>query len=271
MLQVLEKLHVSQEIRIPTFAQATLDVLLSNDDFVVRANYDAILNAKYPIDGRAASDHQAIQVEIHFEHHAAHRPSIMQFSFCNADYDELDRSIATDPFNGISCSNPNVLLSQWQNWLDEKLKATVPARTKHRKSLPPWVSQEGSRLLKRVQSFQRTGNRDKTEKAIEACDRQLKTDQQQNETLLADSRDGKKLFKYYRTIKKPPVAPPSMFWNGTIATTYREIANLFNMFFQSVFSQKEKKTRTSERSKHWPNPGKLRRLGKQSINHLIFG
>ena len=29
------------------------------------------------IDGRAASEHQAIQVEIHFEHDAAHRPSLM--------------------------------------------------------------------------------------------------------------------------------------------------------------------------------------------------
>ena len=162
VLQALETLHMSQEIRIPTFDQATLDVLLCNDDFVVRANYDAILNAKYSIDGRAASGHQAMQVEIHFEHHAAHRPSMMQYSFCKADYDELDRSIASDPFNGICWSNPDVLLSQWQNWLDEKLKATVPARTKHRRSLPPWVSQEGSRLLKRVQSLQRTGNRDKT-------------------------------------------------------------------------------------------------------------
>ena len=220
-------------------AQATVDVLICNDDFVARANYDAILNAKYSIDGRAASDHQAIQVEIHFEHHAAHRPSIMQYSFCKADYDELDRSIATDPFEGICWSNPKVLLSQWHNWLDEKLKATVPARTKHRKSLPPWVSQEDSSLLKRVQSLQRNGNSDKTEKAIEACDRQLKTDQQHYETLLADNRDGNKLFIYYRTIKKPPVVPPSMFRNGTIATTDREIANLFDMFFRSVFSQKE--------------------------------
>ena len=55
VLQALEKLHVSQEIRIPTFDQATLDVLLCNDDFVVRANHDGILNAKYSIDGRAAS------------------------------------------------------------------------------------------------------------------------------------------------------------------------------------------------------------------------
>ena len=59
VLQALEKLHVSQ-IRIPTFDQAPLDVLLCNDDFVVRANHDAILNAKYSIDGRAAADHQAI-------------------------------------------------------------------------------------------------------------------------------------------------------------------------------------------------------------------
>ena len=98
VLQALEKQYMSQEIRIPTLDQATLDVLLCNDDFVVRANYDAIPNAKYSIDGRAASDHQAIQVEIHFEHHAAHRPSIMQYSFCKSDYDELDKSIATDPF-----------------------------------------------------------------------------------------------------------------------------------------------------------------------------
>ena len=147
----------------------------------------------------------------------------------------------------------------------------MPARTKHRKSLPPWVSQEGSRLVKRVQSLQRTGNLDKTE-AIEACDRQLKTDEQQYETLLADSTDGKKLFKYYRTTKKPPVVPSSMFWNGTIATTDREIENLFNMFFQSIrVLTKRTKPRTSERSKHYPIPGKLRRLGKQSaINHLIF-
>ena len=162
VLQALEKLHVSQEIRIPTFDQATPDVLLCNDDFVVRANYDAILNTKYSIDGRAASDHQAIQVEIHFEHHAAHRPSIMQYSFCKADRDKLDRSIAIDPSKGICWSNPNVLLSQWQNWLDEKLKTTVPARNKHQKSFPAWVSRESSRLLKRVQSLQRTGDSDKT-------------------------------------------------------------------------------------------------------------
>ena len=63
VLQALEKLHVSQEIGIPTFNQATLDVLLCNDDFVVRANNDSILNAKYSIDERAASDHQAIVVK----------------------------------------------------------------------------------------------------------------------------------------------------------------------------------------------------------------
>ena len=165
----------------------------------------------------------------------------MEYSICNADYDELDRSIATDPSKGICWSNPNVL-SQWQNWLDERLKTTVPARTKHRKSLPPWVSQEGSRLLKRVQSLQRTGNRDKTEKAIEACNRQLKTYQQRYETLLADIRDGNKLFKYYRTIKKPPVVPPSMFRNGTIATTDRELANLFNMF-SNLCSHKKNETK----------------------------
>ena len=34
----------------------------------------------------------------------------------------------------------------------------------------------------------------------------------------------------------------------------------------------KKKPRLPERSKHWPNPGKQRRLGKQSaINHLILG
>ena len=46
VLQALEKLHLSQEIRFLTFDQATLDVLLCNDDFVVRVNYDTILNAK---------------------------------------------------------------------------------------------------------------------------------------------------------------------------------------------------------------------------------
>ena len=241
VLQALEQLHVSKEIRIPTFDQATLDVLLCKDDFVVQANHDAILNAKYSINGRAASDHQAIQVEIHFEHHAAHWPSIMQYSFCKADYDELDRSIATDRLKGICWSNPDVLLSQWQNWLEGKMKATVPARTKHRKSLPPRVSQEGSRLLKRVQSLQRTGNSDKTEKAIEACDRQLKTDQQQYETLLAASRDGKKLFKCYRTIKKPPVLPSSMFWNNTTATTDRNCKPLQRVFPIRVLTKKTTK------------------------------
>ena len=43
--------------------------------------------------------------------------------------------------------------------------------------------------------------------------------------------------------------PPSIFWNGTIATTDREMANLFNMFFQALFSQKEQnQERQSEAS-----------------------
>ena len=71
---------------------------------------------------------------------------------------------------------------------------------------------------------------------LRICEHELEVDQSNYESLLANARDTRALFKYYKSIKNPQVLPPSVFWKHSRATSNLDKATLFNRFFRSVFT-----------------------------------
>ena len=59
---------------------------------------------------------------------------------------------------------------------------------------------------------------------------------QQRMTRLADSRDLRILFKYFNAVRKASPIPPKVTHDNVSASTPDEQADLFNAYFQSVFS-----------------------------------
>ena len=70
-------------------------------------------------------------------------------SFSNVDWELVNKVISDNPFDPFCLSNLNVLLSEWYIWINRIMDKTIPVKTKHRRSLPPWVSSETSNQMKR--------------------------------------------------------------------------------------------------------------------------
>ena len=70
-------------------------------------------------------------------------------SFSNVDWEFANKVISENTFDPFCLSNPNVRFSEWYLWISRIMDKTIPVKTKHRSSLPPWVSSETSNQLKR--------------------------------------------------------------------------------------------------------------------------
>ena len=77
------------------------------------------------------------------------------FSYCNGDYDLLNEQILENSFDTYCWSNVNEILNHWYNWLSSLIKKCIPKRTKHRSSLPQWISQSTSNLIKLLHTAQK--------------------------------------------------------------------------------------------------------------------
>ena len=90
-----------------------------------------------------------------------------------------------------------MILNHWYNWLSSLFKKCIPKRTKHRLSLPPWISQSTSNLIKRLHTARKkyTESHPKVLHLIEQTETNAEIDKADFEQSPASERSTEKLFK----------------------------------------------------------------------------
>ena len=148
------------------------------------------------------------------------------------------RLISTNPFNSYCWSNPNCIVENWYLWLNVFLNEIIPKKKQHRASLPSWISQSTTHLIKCLKTA-RKRYKDMHPKVLKLksmlgkCCGNDKIEYEQN---LAAERSTGKLFKYFRALNKTNI--PSLVFNKNEKTENdRDKTQLFSKFFASVYVQ----------------------------------
>ena len=167
-----------------------------------------------------------------------------------------------NPFLPYCFSNVNVEVDLWYDWLHKILEEHIPKKTKHRMSLPPWVSNETSKAIKRRNTMRKWMNKKpspnnylKLATLESRVSEFFNEDQKEFEHLVFENGTFSQIQKYFKSIEKSSQLPSEMYLNDQIAVTDKEKAQLFNEFFQSVFTNSDYQ-RTSDNSK----PSKVDKL-----------
>ena len=77
------------------------------------------------------------------------------FSYTIAEWQDLMKHINELPVQTYRFSNVNLLVDLLYDWLYEIFWAQIPMKTKHRRSLSPWIKSETSNLVKQMNTIPR--------------------------------------------------------------------------------------------------------------------
>ena len=129
-----------------------------------------------------------------------------------------------------------MILNHWYNWLSSLTKKCIPKRTKHRSSLPPWISQSTSNIIKRLHTARKkhTESHSKVLHLIEQTETNAEMDKTDYEHPLTSAQSTGKLFKYFRAFHRSSL-PSILKYKNEAADTDPLKAELFSRFFASVY------------------------------------
>ena len=206
---------------------------------------------------KKSSDHVPYSSSILVEYEPVQAVSWKSRSFSNVDWELVNKVIAENPFDPFCLSNPNVLLSEWYIWIIRIMDKTIPVKTKHRRSMPPWVSSETSnqkkqhntllnKLIKKKADIANKASsslgetslinlESKVDASASALNERLQFGQVDYAGKTFAGRDFFEAFKIIKIVKEPQGMPPVINWCQESTSTHLEKANLFNRFFATVF------------------------------------
>ena len=221
-----------QIIDFPTRGSNILDLVFLRGDIVV-------LNKQKFHVRQLKTDHSAVAVSLSLDKPITGvfpEKNKLCYSFCKADYASILQSMADEPFRPVCWSNPNVLVEEWEKWISGLVQKFVPRRTKHRSSLPPWVTPGTSHLIKKLATKRKLlpeGNQ-KLLQLIAHVDNALQLDRSDYEERLSNRRS-QNLFRHFRSLKSSQF-PSTMYYGELKACDDAQKAELFAQYFSSVFS-----------------------------------
>ncbi|XP_063720030.1 uncharacterized protein LOC134846577 [Symsagittifera roscoffensis] len=243
VLELLDRHSFPQLVNFPTSAaNSNVYDLVFTDSSPLISNLvaDRKFWNLYSVENRPCSNHLPVSFEIMGEAVSGEN-SQKRLSFCNADYEGLNKSILESPFIGNCWSKPNVLLCEWYDWLFKLTQEHVPVKTKHRLNVPPWTTSATSHKMKKLKTMKKRQLRnnnvpDKISNLEQDIHDSLVEDQAEYETLLADTRSVSRLFKYFSSLRQANPLPKTFRHGDCIAETPRKQSFLFNNYFQSVYT-----------------------------------
>ena len=97
-----------------------------------------------------SSDHKAISLLVECPN-TEMKPILRTYrSFGRADYSEVSEMIKIADFKPVCYTNINNMCKEMYDFFDKVAQATIPKRTRHRQSLPPWITPSRSILMKKL-------------------------------------------------------------------------------------------------------------------------
>ena len=239
-------LDALSEYNFLNYSNLQLDVILANNpDQIVKTDLDTDLYNCYALNGKPCADHLPVSVTVNAFHSELYIPHLVKYAFKKADWDELNKAIVDSPFNPYCFSNLDFLVKKWYEWIFSLIDHFIPKVTRHRSTLPPWVSSRTSHLMKKLATKKKQWVSPVLSKLLKLkkMERQIKEatneDLKMFETEIFQSRQFSNIQKYLRCVRKSPNVPPVVTLSTQKTETDQEKAKLFNQFFQSVFNEKQ--------------------------------
>ena len=239
-------LDALSEYNFLNYSNLQLDVILANNpDQIVKTDLDTDLYNCYALNGKPCADHLPVSVTVNAFHSELYIHHQVKYAFKKADWDELNKAIVDSPFNPYCFSNLDFLVKKWYEWIFSLIDHFIPKVTRHRSTLPPWVSSRTSHLMKKLATKKKQWVSPVLSKLLKLkkMERQIKEARNEDlkmfETKIFQSRQFSNIQKYLRCVRKLPNVPPVVTLSTQKAETDQEKAKLFNQFFQSVFNEKQ--------------------------------
>ena len=191
------------------------------------------------------TDHEAIRLSL--ENPVTETKALIQNFriFGNADYDAIKEHLVEKPFRSICYTNINKMSEEFTRYLDGTFHLYVPKRTRHRQSLPPWISCGTSNLFVKLKIPKRLLENKPTsyrKQLVLKLEIQVTVSTEEDRVVyqesLLGSRNTDRLFKHLKSLNKSACLP-KVLMNDTKQSSLRcELVNMLNHFFHSVFSSK---------------------------------
>ena len=240
VLHMLDEHKLFQVVDVLTTVTNTFDICFTNElASVINHQINQGLSENYALAGKPCSDHRAVTVDLEIQ--TTTTVDIPQkskfFNFCRADYDKINQLTSTKSFSAVGWSISDVLVSEWYAWLEEIFEETITVRTIHRANLPPWVSPGTSYLLKRLKSKRKLNrNSSKVGSSKKEVDDRVALEQAEYEQELSLGTSTNLLCKHFNSFRKSNPLPATITSLEKEASDDFEKANLFNEYFQSVYT-----------------------------------
>ena len=241
ILDIFEDMMFRQVIEFPTCSDNTLDVAFHRNCNLF-AELDHTFSYIYDV-----SDHQAIHLML--ECSLMEKKPVMQNyrSFGSADYDGINDYLKANPFEPICYTDINNMCEEYYQYIDKALEIFVPRRTRHRQSLPPWISSFTSHLMKKLktqkQQLQRKPTSYRQQQVARLEDLLIRSSEQDRidyQEQLFETRKTDTIFKHLKSLNKTSRLPNLVIYEDRESTLPQEQVNMFNKYFHSVFSPKQK-------------------------------
>ena len=225
-------------------ASFQLDILLCNTtEIVIDCSTDYLLQKRLTKDKKNFSNHPPMRTEILFN---CSKPLISAldklYAFRKTGWEAFNQAILREPFEPFCYSNVDHLVHHWYKWLWMKIDTIVPRITKHRATLPPWMSSSTSHLIKRLETItakqtQKLATILKRKKLEGRVAKAMENDLIEFEKSVFEDRVFSRLQRYLKSIRKSPEIPPVVKNGSKESVSETEQCNMFNDYFISVFNK----------------------------------
>ena len=96
------------------------------------------------------SDHKAISLLVESPHTKT-KTTLRTFrNFGRADYSKVSEMIKIADFKPVCYTNINNIYEEMNDFFDKVAQATIPKGTRHRQSLPTWITRSTPKLMKKL-------------------------------------------------------------------------------------------------------------------------
>ena len=197
-----------QIIDVPTCGNNILDTA-----FYQKCHLSAELDKSFPSIYNL-TDHETIRLSL--ENPVTEtKPLIKNFrSFGNADYDAINEHLVEKHLQSICYTNINKMSEEFTRYLDGIFDLYVPKRTRHRQSLPPWISCGTSNLINKLKTQKRLLENKPTsyrKKLVLKMENQVTESTEEDRVLyqenLQGSRNTNRFFEHLNSLNKSACLP----------------------------------------------------------------
>ena len=236
---MIKNLHATRDLRNPGSSGNILDLVLTNNDFLVE---DEVVHPR-----AFNSDHHPITFKFHAE---MRRPINIQrkvYCYKKADLKGLQETSQSVPWNLVTCDNCiDTGLIKFQDLLFAAVNQHIPRISLKRRSRPPWICNDIMKLIRKKRKLWKqvksNGSPDiflKFKELRKKTKRLINTSYHNYlQSLSGKLQDSPKHFWTFYSVKsKTKRIPDSVIYDNVCSTDASSKAELFNKFFHSIYSE----------------------------------